>query len=82
MFIVAYKTTICIAFINGKYLPNIRDDPDGKYLCVHFNSGVTYTNNIGELPGYLNPVWYNPKGIDNIVSLRLVHKHHLVAYNS
>ena len=55
------------AFINGKYLSNIRDAPDGKYLRVHFNAGVAYTNNICDLPGYLNPVWYNPKGISNIL---------------
>ena len=28
----------CNAFINGKYLSNIRDAPDGKYLRVHCNA--------------------------------------------
>ena len=26
------------AFINGKYMSNIRDSPDGKYPRVHFNA--------------------------------------------
>ena len=72
----------CKAFINGKYLSNIRDYPDGKYLCVHCNAGVTHTNKIGYLPGYYDPVWFNPKGIANILSLGLVHKNHPVTYNS
>ena len=38
------------AFINGKYISNIRDDTDGQYLRVHFNSGVIYQNKIGDLP--------------------------------
>ena len=46
----------CNAFINRKYLSNIRDAPDGKYLCVQFNAGVTPTNKIGDLPGYSDPV--------------------------
>ena len=51
----------CNSFINGKYLSNIRDDPGGQYLRVHCNAGVTHTNKIGDLPGYYDPVWYNPK---------------------
>ena len=39
-------------FINGEYPSNIRDSPDGKYLRVNYNEVVTYTNNIGDLPGY------------------------------
>ena len=72
----------CNAFINKKYLSNIRDAPNVQYLCVHCNSGVTHTNNIGDLPGYSDPVWYNPKGIANILSLGLVQKNHPVTYNS
>ena len=72
----------CNAFINRKYLSNIRDDSDGKYLRVRCNSGVTRTNKIGDLPGYSDPLWYNTKEIANILSLGLVHKNHLVTYNS
>ena len=46
----------CNAFINKKYLSNIRDASDGEYLHVHCNSGVTHTNKIVDLPGYSNPV--------------------------
>ena len=46
----------CNYLINGKYLSNTRDAPDGKYLHVHYNAGLTYTNNMGDLPGYSNPV--------------------------
>ena len=42
----------CNALINGKYLPNIKVAPDGKYLRVHCNIRLTYTNKIGDLPGY------------------------------
>ena len=41
----------CNAFIYGKYMSNIRDSPGGKYIYVHCNAGVTYTNNSGGLPG-------------------------------
>ena len=44
----------CDSLINGNYISNIRDALDGIYLCVHRNAGVTYTNNIGDLPGYSN----------------------------
>ena len=53
----------CNAFINRKYLSNIRHAPDGQYLRVHCNAGVTHTKKVGDLPGYSDPVWYNPKGI-------------------
>ena len=69
-------------FHQRKYLSNIRHAPYGKYLRVHCNSGVTFINNIGDLPGYSNPVLYNPKDIANILSLGLVQKHHLVTYTS
>ena len=72
----------CNTFSNGKYMSNIIDDPDGQYIRVHSNTGVTYTKTIGNLPEYSNTVWYNPKGIPSILSLRLLHKHHLVIYNS
>ena len=71
----------CNAFINRKYLSNVIDAPDGKYLRVHCNSGLTHTNKIGDLPGYSYPVWYNPKGIANILYLGLVQKNHPVTYN-
>ena len=47
-----YNQVMCNAFINGKYLSNIIDAPDGQYLRVNFNGGMTYTKNIGGLHGY------------------------------
>ena len=40
------------AFINGKDLSNIIDAPNGQYLRVNCNSGVTHTKTIGGLPVY------------------------------
>ena len=71
----------CNTFINGKYLPNIRDAPGGKYTHVHCNSVVTHTKNIINIPRYSNPAWYSPKGVSNILSHGLVQKHHLGTYN-
>ena len=79
--LIENKST-CNAFINVKYLSNIWNAPDGQYIHVHCNAGITHTNKIGDQPGYSNIVWYNPKGIFNILSLRLVQKHHIVTYNS
>ena len=77
-----YNQSIWNAFINGKYLSNIIDAPNGQYLRVNCNTGVTHTKKSGNLPGYSDPVWYNPKGIANIPSLDLVQKNHIVTYNS
>ena len=72
----------CNAFINKKYLLNIRYAPDRQYLPVHCSSGLTHTNKTVDLPGYSDPLWYNPKGIANILSFGLVQKNHPVTYNS
>ena len=72
----------CNVFINKKYLSNIRDATGGQYLRVHCNAGVTHTNKTGDLPGYSDHVWYNPKGIANILSIGKVQKDHSVTYNS
>ena len=69
-------------FINGKCISNIRDAPNGSYLHVHFNSGVTHNKTICDLSGYSNHFWYNPKGIANILSFVLVQKLHLVTCKS
>ena len=65
------KQLTCNTLINKKYLSIIRDAPDVQYLRVHFNSVVTHTNKIGDLPGNFDPVWYKPKGITNILYLLL-----------
>ena len=42
---------------------------------------MTHTNKIGDLPVYSDLVWYNPKGVSNILSLGLVQKNHPVTYS-
>ena len=76
-----YNQSTCNTFINRKYISNIRDAPDGQYLRVHCNAGVTHTNKTGDLPGYSDLVLYKTKGIANTLSLGLVHKNHPVTYN-
>ena len=51
-------------------------------ICVHCNAVVTHTNKIGDLHVYSDLVWYNHKGIYNILSLGLIQKNHPVTYNS
>ena len=65
--------SICNAFINKKYLSNVRDAPNGQHICFHCKSGVKNTNKNFDLPRYSDPVWYNPKRISKILSLGLVH---------
>jgi len=58
-------------FHNAALLTNIRKNK--TYMDIHCNAGVTSTNMIGELSGY-GTVWYQPKGIANILSLARVKK--------
>jgi hypothetical protein len=67
-------------FCNGSLLTNIRET--NKVMNIRCNAGVTRTNMVaGVLNGY-GTVWYNPKGIANILSLSQVEEKHRVAYNS
>ncbi|KAL7566006.1 hypothetical protein ACA910_011026 [Epithemia clementina (nom. ined.)] len=45
-------------------------------LKVHCTAGTIKVNQQGELGSYPLPVWYNPKGIANIMSLHNVAKHY------
>ena len=56
-------------FCNKNLLSNIREHSD--VMAIHCNAGVTKTKLVGELVGY-GTVWYNPKGIANILSLARV----------
>jgi hypothetical protein len=51
-------------------------------MNIRCNAGVTRTSMIGDLPGYDGEVWYNPKGIANILSLSNVEKYYQVTYDS
>ena len=68
--------------MNGKYLSNIINAPEGQYLCVCCKAGLTHTNKTGYVPRYSNLVCYNPKVRSKILSPGLVKKHLLVTYNS
>jgi hypothetical protein len=59
-------------FCNKSLITNIREH--ANVMDIHCNAGVTSTNLIGELMGY-GTVWYNPKGIANILSLARVKEH-------
>ncbi|KAI2491389.1 Reverse transcriptase (RNA-dependent DNA polymerase) [Fragilaria crotonensis] len=56
-------------FCNRELLSNIREHE--STMDIHCNAGITSTKLIGELQGY-GTVWYNPKGIANILSLSRV----------
>jgi hypothetical protein len=43
-------------------------------MCIRCNAGVTTTNLKGWLSNCLEPVWYNPDGVANIMSLFVVKK--------
>ena len=66
-------------FCNPKLLRNIRRTPKG--MQVHCNAGSRLTNLVGDLPGY-RTVWYDPKAIANILSLRQVRDHYHITYDS
>ncbi len=67
-------------FSNHKLLRNIKTTT--RTMTINCNAGVTHTNMIGEMPGYSGEVWYNPKGIANILSLANVKKHYRVTFDS
>ena len=66
-------------FCNPQLLKNIRRTPEG--VRVHCNAGSHLTNLVGDLPGY-RTVWYDPKAIANILSLRRVQDHYHITYDS
>jgi hypothetical protein len=52
-------------------------------MSVRCNAGVLRkTNQQGRLGNFPEPVWYNPKGVANILSLALVKAHYRVTYDS
>ena len=51
-------------------------------MTVRCNAGTITTNQMGWLGDYPEPVWYNPTGIANILSLANVKKYYHVTYDS
>ena len=66
-------------FCNPHLLKNIQRSPKG--MRIHCNAGSRLTYQIGDFPGY-GTVWYDPKAIANILSLRQVRKHYHITYDS
>ena len=50
-------------------------------MRIHCNAGSRMTHFVGDLPGY-STVWYDPKAIANISSLRRVHDRYHITYDS
>ncbi len=66
-------------FCNKGLLENIREVKET--MRIKCNAGTTVTNLKGDLPGY-GPVWYNPEGIANILSLARVGDKYRITYDS
>jgi hypothetical protein len=66
-------------FCNAKLLKNIRRSD--TRMNVRCNAGQRTTSMIGDLPGY-GTVWYDPKSIANILSLKRVAAKYHVAFDS
>ena len=46
-----------------------------RCMNVRKNLGMFRANLIGFIPGYLETIWYDPKGISNILSMEIVEKY-------
>jgi hypothetical protein len=66
-------------FCNAKLLTNIRRS--NTRMNVRCNAGQRTTSMIGDLPGY-GTVWYDPKSIANILSLKRVAVKYHVTFDS
>ena len=62
-------------FSNPHMLSNIR--VASETVDIHCNAGMRTVNMIGDLNGY-GTIWFDPKGIANILSLhRVIDRHHV-----
>lgn len=66
------QSTIC-CFKDKECLQNIHRA--NRSVTIHCNAGDTTTDLIGDLPGFPEPVWHDPKGIANVLSLDRVEEH-------
>ena len=77
LFLIDSKSSIDI-FNNAELLTEIHSYK--KYLKLHCNAGYIHVMQKGWFGGI--EVWYHPKGIVNILSLKTLKKRHHVSYNS
>ena len=66
-------------FCNPKLIKNVRRVKDR--MRIRCNAGVRVTNLVGDLPGY-GPVWFDPRAIANVLSLKLVKERYHIEYDS
>ena len=66
-------------FCNPKLVMNIRRVKDR--MRIQCNARTCVTNLIGDLLGY-GPVWFDPRAIANVLSLKLVKEKYHIQYNS
>ena len=52
------------------------------YMCIQCNTGWSYTNQMGKLPGYPSEVWYKPCGIVNILCFTNMCNHFCIRFDS
>ena len=50
-------------------------------MRIQCNAGIRMTTLVGDLPGY-RPVWFDPRAIANVLSLKLVREKYHIEYNS
>ena len=72
------QSTIDI-FCNPKLMKNIKRVE--KSTDIHCNTAVTTKHMVGDLDGY-DTVWYDPNGMDNILSLHRVIENYHVKFDS
>lgn len=58
----------CTVISDQRLLKKIRTAKYGRSMTIFCNTGRVTTRQIGFLPGY-GMVWFNPKGIENIISI-------------
>ena len=66
-------------FCNPRLVENIRRVKDR--MRIQCNAGIRMTNLVRDLPGY-GPVWFDPRAIVNVLSLKLVKEKYHIQYNS
>ena len=66
-------------FCNPWLLKTICRATEGMH--IHCNAGSRFTNYVGDLPGY-GTMWYGPKAIAIILSLRQVRDQYHITYDS
>jgi hypothetical protein len=73
-------STVNLIANRSRLLKGVHKVPTTLNICC--NAGVMRTNLKGWSGDFPEPVWYNPNGVANIMSLFIVKQYHRVQYNS